>query len=149
MSALFNKYFQDIRFNIILVNNFRIGSFFPYKDKLPKSMQSSLIYKFSCAQCVSEYVGSTTRALYMRIAEHASKSHHTNNPLSSPPYSSIRDHAEQNGSPITIDQFSKLNSTKNAHDLRILESIYIHKLKPPEQYASSYPFVHSNKIACQ
>ena len=94
-------------------------------------MQSSLIYKFSCAQCASEYVGSTTRALYMRIAEHAGRGHRTNNPLSSPPYSSIRDHAEQCGSPITIDQFSKLNSTKNAHDLRILEFIYIHKLKPP------------------
>ena len=112
-------------------------------------MQSSLIYKFSCAQCASEYVGSTTRALYMRIAKYAGK---VTVPitLSSPPYSSIgniaptatellywevtdsiRDHAEQGGSPITIDQFSKLNSTKNAHDLRILESIYIHKLKPP------------------
>ena len=111
-------------------------------------MQSLLIYKFSCTQRASEYVGSTTRALYMRIAEHAG--HRTNNPVSSPPYSSNRDHAEQCGSPITIDQFSKLNSTRNAHDLRILESIYIHKLKPPpEQYASSYPFVHNNKIACQ
>ena len=54
MTTFFNKYFQDIRFNIILVNNFRIGSFFHYKDKLPKSMQSSLIYKISCAQCASE-----------------------------------------------------------------------------------------------
>ena len=35
---------------------------------------SSLVYKFSCACCASEYVGSTIRTLHTRVAEHAGRS---------------------------------------------------------------------------
>ncbi|KAG1698807.1 hypothetical protein GQR58_005637 [Nymphon striatum] len=42
-----------------------------YKDKLPKDVQSSIIYKFRCPQsCGSEYVGLTSRAFFTRVSEH-------------------------------------------------------------------------------
>ena len=93
-------------------------------------MRASLIYKFSCVRCVSEYIGSTTRALCVRVAEHAGRSHRTNHLLTSPPYSSIREHASACDSPVSQDNFSILGSCKNVLDLRILESLYIFKLKP-------------------
>ena len=68
LSKLLSKYFPCIDFHIILVNNYKIWSLFSYKDKLPISLQSSLVYKFSCTQCVSEYVGSTMRTLHTRVA---------------------------------------------------------------------------------
>lgn len=37
-------------------------------------MRASLEYKFCCAYCAFEYVGSTTRALYSRAAEHVERS---------------------------------------------------------------------------
>ena len=130
LSSLFTKYFNDIQFNILLINNFKIGSFFHYKDRLPKDLRASLIYKFSCVHCTSEYIGSTTRALCVRVAEHAGRSHRTNHLLTSPPYSSIREHASACDSPVSLDNFSILGSCKNVLDLRILESLYIFKLKP-------------------
>ena len=33
-------------------------------------LKSSLVYKFSCAQCASEYVGMTARTLGTRVDEH-------------------------------------------------------------------------------
>ena len=130
LSSLFAKYFNDIQFNILLINNFKIGSFFHYKDRLPKDLRASLIYKFSCVRCASEYIGSTTRALCVRVAEHAGRSHSTTHLLISPPYSSIREHASACDSPVSLDNFFILGSCKNVFDLRILESLYIFKLKP-------------------
>ena len=41
---------------VVSVNKFTVGSFFNYTDKLHMRLKSSLVYKFSCAQCASEYV---------------------------------------------------------------------------------------------
>ena len=113
-----------------MINKFTIGSLFNYKDKLPTCLRSSLVYKFSCAHCASVYIGSTCRALFVRVAEHADRSFRTGHKLNNPNSSSIRDHTLNCNSPIKLDQFSILNSAKNFTDVRILESIYIHKLKP-------------------
>ena len=115
---------------IILVNNFEISSFFSHKDVLPKAVRSSVIYKFCCEHCSSEYVGSTTRSLIVRSSEHAGRSHRTGNRFNNPSASQIRDHAETCGSPITLDQFTIINQCNKPIDLRILESLYIHKLQP-------------------
>ena len=77
LSILLHKFFLDVDFHIILFNNFKIGSFFNFKDKLPFAMRSSLAYKFSCARCASEYVGSSIRTLHTRVAEHAGNSFST------------------------------------------------------------------------
>ena len=63
LSNLITEYFPHTEPKLILVNNNTIGSFFKNKDVLPKSLRSSLVYKFSCPQsnCVSAYVGSTHR----------------------------------------------------------------------------------------
>ena len=34
-------------------------------------MRSAVVYKFSCPECGAQYVGSTTRSLAARTAEHA------------------------------------------------------------------------------
>ena len=57
LSSLLNKYFIEKDFRIIGINNNKLGSFFHFKDRLPKGMQSSLVYKFSCLHCKSEYIG--------------------------------------------------------------------------------------------
>lgn len=130
LSILMHNYFSNISFQFIPTNHFKIGKLFSYKDKIPKSMQSSLIYKFSCARCASGYIGSTTRTLAVRVAEHAGRSFRTNNVLSNTPNSNIYDHAIHCKVDIDLDSFTILNSCNNKIDLHILESLYIHKLKP-------------------
>ena len=75
--ALLTKYFSDVKFKIVLVNNFRVGNLFHYKDVLPTAMRSSLVYSFCCAHCASIYVGSTVRILHSRVAEHRGRSSRT------------------------------------------------------------------------
>ena len=106
------------------------GSLFPYKDKLPISLQSSLVYKFSCTQCVSEYVGSTTSTLHTRVAEHAGRSFRTGALLTPHPHSNIRAHALSCSSPVANDNFNILARENNNIDVRILESLFIYKIRP-------------------
>ena len=110
--------------------------FFKYKDKLPAGMRSSLVYKFSYAQCASTYIGSTGRMLRTRVAEHAGKSYRTGvrfgRPLlgsAGPPQSAVREHAEGCDVSMVLDNFSILNSTSSLLDLRILESLCIFRHK--------------------
>ena len=101
---------------------------------------SSLVYKFSCACCASEYVGSTIRTLHTRVAEHAGRSFRTGSLLTVPPHSNIRQHVLSCGVPVSIDNFKVMGNTKFPTDLRILESFFIHKLKPKLNDAqSSFP----------
>ena len=67
----------------------------------------------------------------MRVAEHSGVSFRTQATLTSPPFSAIREHAQQCESPITFDNFKILDQNRFYTDLRILESLYIYKLKPP------------------
>ena len=117
-------------FKIILVNNFTIGSLFPFKDRLPIHMQPSLVYKFCCSRCESSYVGSTCRTLGARVAEHMGRSHSTNSILARPSHSTIREHSFSCDTLFKIENFKVLRSCSNNNHLRLLESLYIHKLKP-------------------
>ena len=85
---------------------------------------------WSYAQCVSEYIGSTMHMLHTRVAEHAGRSFRTGALLSSPPHSNIRAHALSCSSPVAIDNFNILAKGNNNIDVRILESLFIYKIKP-------------------
>ena len=125
LSSLFIKYFNDIQFNILLINDFKIGSFFIIKIDFQRNCELLWFINLVCVRCTSEYIGSTTRALCVRVAEHAGRSHRTSHLLTSPPYSSKL----PCDSPVSPDNFSILGSCKNVLDLRILQSLYIFKLK--------------------
>ena len=128
----------SVNYKIILVNNFKISNIFNYKDILPKAAQSSVVYKYSCAQCASAYVGSTTRSLQSRVREHAGRSIRTNQPLSSPNQSSIRDHSDRCGSDIELDSFQILRKNSDPIDLRIIESLFIYALNPKLNSTTSW-----------
>ena len=140
LQKVFRKYFSNTHFHIIPVNGFSVGSFFNYKDVLPKDSRTSIVYKYSCERCSSVYVGSTSRRLHVRVCEHMGLSSRTEKPLSTPAASSIRDHAQSCNSPISLNNFNIIGTCKNVTDLRILESLHIHKLKPPlNSTVSAYP----------
>ena len=145
--SLFRKYFINHQFHVILTNSFTLGHLFRYKDTLQKGMLSAVVYKFSCPKCGSEYVGSTIRNLATRAAEHAGVSVRTGVPLSVPPFSYIREHhLDCFSQQISLDHFKVIDSTKNTIDLRILESLHIHRSKPKLNSAlSAYPLAIVNK----
>ena len=63
--------FDNENFNIKLVFDlFKIKNYFSYKDPIPNDLQSSLVYKFTCASCSSSYIGETCRHFKTRAEEH-------------------------------------------------------------------------------
>ena len=128
---LLSKYFPDSKFAIVLVNKFTIVSFFNYEDVLPLRLRSSLVYKFSCARCASEYVGITSSTLGSRGDELIGVRSHTRARLTCPSHSAIRDHANVCDVRVDPANFSVLVSSSSTLDLCILESLHILKTKPP------------------
>jgi len=133
LDTLLSKFIKcDFSVNLVFVNKLTIGSLFKYKDSLPKQVKSSVVYRYCCRQCRSEYVGSSTRSLYIRAAEHAGRSFRTNKVLGSPSHSNVREHAFNCKVDISLDDFDILGmcNDKNSTNLRILESLHIFKRKP-------------------
>ena len=138
--ALLAKFYPFVNPKIVLRNKRTIGTFFRYKDKLPKPNHSGVVYNYSCASCQASYVGSTYQRLFTRVAQHQGKSHRTGQMLSTPPASSIRDHVLSCNDPLTIGNFDILAKNSSFPDLRILESLYIHRLRPQiNDTSSAYP----------
>ena len=103
--------------------------FLHFKDRVSCGLQSCLVYKFSCVQCSSTYIGETSRHLLARIADHKGISIRTGQPFTTPSYSSIRDHALKAGHDINIDNFKICHMTDKT-SLKISESILIRKFNP-------------------
>ena len=124
------KFFPHLKLNLIFKNGFSIGSMFRHKERLPSELCSSVIYKYMCALCNKCYIGSTTRQLKCRIAEHKSLSVRTNLPLSKPPFSSIMEHQLNTGHLVNSNNCNIIGSQNSSVSLRLLESLFIFKLKP-------------------
>ena len=145
ISKLIEQNFYHLKPNAIQVNSNKISNIFSYKDKLPKNLQSSVVYQYSCPQeCGSVYVGSTVRTLETRIAEHRGVSIRSNKALSTPSHSSIRSHHSSSNSQcrgeISLEQFVVLGSCKGVTGLRILESLHIIHTRPSlNEMSSAFP----------
>ena len=140
VTSLLSKFYPYLNSKVVLSNHFTIRTFFRYKDKIPKQSRSGLVYKYSCASCQASYVGSTYQRLFTRVAQHQGKSHRTGQMLSNPTVSSIRDHALACDTPFSVDNFVILGSNSSFPDLRILESLYILRMRPKiNDMSSAYP----------
>ena len=105
----------------------RLSTFFRFKDRIPLSLRSRIVYKYKCQCCNALYVGETVRHLHKRISERMGILGCTGKPLSKPLFSNIRDH---HGHAISPDGFSILSSCSSSFELLLRESLLISKLKP-------------------
>ena len=96
---------------------------------MPQSLRSSVVYKYTCECSEQSHIGSTKPQLFCRCAQHFGVSHSRGRPLTNPVKSSIRAHSEALDHRLKLSNFTILNSYNDSTDLRILESLYIIKLK--------------------
>ena len=66
------RFCKDINIKIAF-SPLKLSSFFSCKDTLPKSLQSYVVYQFTCAGCKACYIGETKCHLNTRIEEHLGK----------------------------------------------------------------------------
>ena len=88
------------------------------------------------------------KQLKYRIFQHKGVSCRTGNRLTCPPNSNIRQHALDSNHPIKLENFKLVNKS-NKYEIKIVESILIHKLGPNlNDRGSSFPLFIStvNKL---
>nr|XP_027229208.1 uncharacterized protein LOC113820983 [Penaeus vannamei] len=95
LTSLIRKHYATVDLKLIFTASQIIGNLFKFKDRIPKPLRSSIIYKYACGNYNAAYIGKTSRNLFMRVEEHRGFSFRNNNiKLSRPMKSSIRDHSE-------------------------------------------------------
>jgi hypothetical protein len=130
LRSLFAKFFPQINPNFYYRKTATIGSFFKRTETSDMLVRSSVVYQYTCDCCQRSYIGSTMLQMFRRCASHRGVSFRTNRPITKPEKSSIRDHCLELDHPIKIQKISILAATSNISDLRVLESLQIHKCKP-------------------
>ena len=127
---MLKHYYPDTKFHFVFTNPLTIGSFFRFKDTVPRDLTSNIIYDFTCPSCKARYIGETKRNLKYRIAEHKGISPRTNKPITNPSFSSIREHSHEHDHVFTSDDFRIIHKLDDHSDRKLLESIYIKYHKP-------------------
>ena len=105
-----------------------------FKDKIPKSLMSGVIYKYTCAGCNRSYIGSTKRYWEKRLEEHIHISALTGKRLHGmqifAPMQHVRSSPACQATSMSRDNFSIIGRDDNPYILQIKESIFIGTLKP-------------------
>ena len=128
LSKLISEYYPQVELNLIFHNKNTVASFFRYKDQVPTRVLSNVVYQYTCPECSVTYVGETGRHMYTRVAEHMGISPRTGLPVTHPK-SNIFSHFTDTGHRISETSFKTIISSQNSN-LKLLESICIHQLKP-------------------
>ena len=124
--------FRDLvpfsKLRIIFKSSRRLSSCFSFKDKIPKSLMSGVIYKFTCAGCNFSYIGSTKRFWETRLEEHLHISALSGKPLKGQLVFTPMKHVKSGCCPVgsySRDNFCIIGREKNPYLLLVKESILI------------------------
>jgi len=132
IKILFKK-LPTYKIQVIFTVPYKMGNMFRFKDRLPESISSCVVYFFKCSSCNATYVGQTRRHQKVRFSEHAGISARTGKSLKPTLVnaSSIKEHAIRNQHKVEINNdFTILSKGGNLNHLEIKESIMINKLRP-------------------
>ena len=130
LTKLVTEYHPYINLHLAFRNRNTIGSFFQIKNPIPLMQRSRVVYKYTCGICSDTYIGKTMRRLATRVSEHRGISDRTDKPLACPPFSAIREHMQQHNVAVDPRCFKILATSTNDTNLKILETIATHQMKP-------------------
>jgi hypothetical protein len=146
LSRCLSRFFPTTEFKFAFTNSLKIGNFFPFKDRLPDSMRSSVVYQFQCPRCErGSYIGSTSRMLRVRVSEHLGFSYRTDIPFSNPEASPITAHAATCKIVPKAEHFKIIDQASDHQGLLILESLRIKEGSPHlNRDRTAYPLLISS-----
>ena len=128
---LLQELYPQVHLRVIIKPQKIMKNLFMFKDRVPKELQSSVVYKYVCSCCNASYIGKSKRQFQVRAFEHLGRSIRTNRVLEKPAFSAIRDHSHQQDHPLSLDSFSILASSRSSDmELLILESLFSIREKP-------------------
>ena len=124
------KQVKFCKVKVIFKTTNRLKHFFRFKDKIPETLRSSLIYKFTCGSCNASYIGKTFRHMKVRVSEHRGVSPRTGKALQGTMSTSVRDHMLTCDHRVVWEDFSVLGNESNNFLLELKESLFIKRDKP-------------------
>ena len=128
IGKIVKEFFPHVNLRLSFKNNFTISSMFRFKDVVPTSVKSNIVYKYQCGICHSTYIGESARHYNTRVAEHRGVSSRTGAPLKNT-NSNVFQHFFETGHTIKEENF-KIICQRSPFDLKISESIAIHQDRP-------------------
>ena len=129
----FRELFPFSKLKIVFKTSRRLSSCFSFKDKIPSSLMSGVIYKYTCAECNLCYIGSTKRYWEKRLEEHTHRSALTGKKLSGVQVYAPMQHMRSDSccrDSMSRDEFEIIGREKNPYLLKVKESILIKTQKP-------------------
>ena len=117
-------------FRVIFQTNNRRRNYFCFKDSVYETLQSNLIYKFSCRSCTAAYIGKTYRHFKVRVSEHQGVSIRTGKPVKGTLSTSVRDHMLVCDHNVVHEDFKFLGNECNRYLLELKESSFIKRDRP-------------------
>ena len=121
---LVSKFYPGVKLKIVFTRGYRLSNMFAYKDKLPLSCRSGVVYYTQCEKCgpSAAYVGKTKNTLHERFYSSSGHLH----PSSS--NSALLGHFDRTGDPeceFIFNNIKILDSAKYDYKLRYVESIIL------------------------
>lgn len=131
LTRLMRSAYPTVNLRVIYRLTNRIGAAFSPKDRVPTSLRSQIVYRFTCRSCAASYVGRTVRHFCVRIREHSGLTLRRGRPSKKEPTNSaVWQHSKTTGHPLDSEQFSVMDSAISTYDLAIKEALHIYYSKP-------------------
>ena len=108
----------------------RISNFFQFKDKMPYSLRSSVVYKFSCGRCNATYYGETCLHLSIRVGEHWGVSRLTDKKSKSKKSTAVKNHMHFCDHTVSINDFKISATSDSDFHVKVKEGLLISRDEP-------------------
>ena len=132
LQSTFKELCPSLKIKIVLSSPNRLRSGFLFKDRLPREMDSMLLYKFTCGVCNCTYIGETKRHFQVRSSEHMGISILTGNLLkyNASNATAVRKHCNDLEHDNGTDNIEIVGHASNKYHLRLKESLLTSLVNP-------------------
>ena len=132
LQSTFKELCPGLKIKIVLSSPNRLRSGFLFKDRLPREMDSMLLYKFTCGVCNCTYIGETKRHFQVRSSEHMGISILTGNLLkyNASNATAVRKHCNDLEHDNSTDNIQIVGHASNKYHLRLKESLLTSLVNP-------------------
>ena len=132
LQSTFRELAPGLKLKIVFSSPNRLRNGFRFKDRLPREMDSMLLYKFTCGTCNCTYIGETKRHFQVRSYEHMGVSLLTNNryTYNANNATAVNRHCHDLEHENNIDSLRVVGHASNKFHLRIKESLLISMVNP-------------------
>ena len=110
------------KLRVIFQTNERPKNYFCFKNSIPETLRSNLIYKFLCGTCTASHIGTTYRHFKVRVSEHQGFSPRPGKPVKGTLSTSVRNHKLVCEYKVVHEDFKYLGNESNRYLLELKES---------------------------